>query len=46
MKASEATSPVYEGVKSMKLRALISGVLGGDACLGGVKDIGTNKLAK
>ena len=41
----EATSPMYEGVKSMKLRALISVILGGDACPGGVKDIGTKKLA-
>ena len=46
VKALEATSPVYKGVKSMKPRGLISVVLGGDACPGGVKDVGTKKLAK
>ena len=30
----------------MKLRALISDVLGRDACQGGVKNVDTNKLAK
>ena len=46
VKVLEATSPVYKGVKSMKPRGLISVVLGGDACPGGVKDVGTEKLAK
>ena len=36
--------PIYERIKSMKLRALVSVLLGSDVCPGGVKGIGTKKV--